>query len=667
MGLAVLLCTTRPARAAWQCGAAGSGITAEILAQDGADFVASRADCQCRFPLVMRIASSGKEVLPGAQALGVQCVDQSGNMNCGDATLGAGGAAVLVPLKGMIDCDSAPTFDLRLVDKMNALSTVECPGIKLADAFARPSFPQRADLQLKIESGQLTLRLPVPVPDMRGDPQDLGGVPAAIKAEKYQLLCRQLQASGMEPPAAAELPDASKYEAAFSRCRERTLILRRSGASAPAVTAAPTDMSSGVADLGDGGSPNDLSGAQDMRTDQGLQDMADLVSAPDQTQRDAFGPAAKVEWSASEADPAFLCSNAVSNLPARQLIPVTGLQSDRRYEVLLLAIDARGNAAPVGSIEGTPEGLSKLPDFGCGCTVGRPAAAPPAGSAALLLLMLSLGWRLRRGRRPARGGAVVLALLLWLGIGGSAQASPIGLQVNLKLGAYSPQLDTTPVLSGASLSNRVLSSGQLPDSGVGRRLMTQLEVDYLPLRGRFGQVGIGVVGGYSSLSGRSFATFRDQKGDQRTCTTDPKGASADGRVFVDNESTCLSNRETTVQVIPVQGLLVYRLDTLDRKFGVPLIPYLKGGVALHNFRVSDASGEEWGATLGMVLLAGLALNLGALEPRAQLALRRDFGIDRVTLFLEYSGSWINGLGGSSSATRLDLSEQGFNGGLGIEL
>ena len=58
MGLAVLLCTTRPARAAWQCGAAGSGITAEILAQDGADFVASRADCQCRFPLVMRIASS---------------------------------------------------------------------------------------------------------------------------------------------------------------------------------------------------------------------------------------------------------------------------------------------------------------------------------------------------------------------------------------------------------------------------------------------------------------------------------------------------------------------------------------------------------------------------------------------------------------------------------
>lgn len=655
LSLVLLLCAPR-ALLAFECTRAGvkvAGVTAEILASDGSDYVASRADCQCGFPLQVSIVNSaGAPVLAGAVSVDATC--SGGGLKCITAEIRRGGAElrVLLPALPANVCDKAPTLTVTLSDPKNAMSPLSC-ALDLAAAFARPSFPTVSNLTLLQGEGQLILLAQRGA--MSSSPGDMAqpGQGQSI-AKGYQLLCRSVQ-TGAAP--------VQNKGALFSGCRGGLLVSRGS-IERPLQESPLADL--GLTDLGDGG---DGGGAMnDGGAD--LQDAGDLLVKSDMTQRDASGAATQAVWGAADPDPGFVCSESLLAFSPSQSLTISGLTSEGSYEVVLVASDARGNAAVVSQVfTGTPLKKPANLNFACGCALGGRQAAPPAGSAVILLLAAGLCLRRRPERRARRLHLTTNRLALLVGVSAlaasSAQAAPIGLQINLKFGAYAPQLLTTPA-ADPDIADRVLTPGQLKGDGAGRRLISQLELDYLPLGGRFGQLGLGVVGGYSKISGYRPRTASGSPKDSY-CTRENGTVVLQGSAI--NESLCLSNQETTVQVIPLQGLLVYRLDTLDRKYGVPLIPYLKGGLAFHCFDVTGSS--KWGATLGMVVLAGLALNLGALEPKAQMALRRDFGIDRVTLFLEYSGSWINGFGGGARAatapTLLDLSEQGFNGGLGVEL
>lgn len=637
--------TAAPARADWECargGMSGGAVRIEVLASAGSNYRAGRADCRCGVPLTLQVATrDGAAVFAGAPQVQASC--QGGT--CGAPTVAKDGAAVLVPLSG-VACD-APAPVVVTVRDARTGATVTCTA-PLAEAFRKPSFAPLSGLLVRVESGKLTLLIPR---------QDKPPAAAAL-----QVLCRAAPPSVL--PARID-----ESRAVFSTCRERGLLLRGTGQMmAEEVPAVAQDLAAAIADLGDGG-PADLA------PDQATPDLippADLSPA----QPDSAGPRPAGVWDDSEPDPAFLCSEALSSVASRQDVTLSGLSNGTSYEFMVVASDARGNAAQVGLTRGTPVAgaLPPLDISGCGCSVG--GRAPQGRGAGLWALALLAGApclrRLRR-HRVRRAAWSVLPAALILGPAGAAQAAPIGLQFNLKFGAYAPNLDGTQGLMMQRYSDLLLTSGQVPGEGLRRRLVSHLELDYLPLRGRFGQLGLGLSAGYAAISGSAFRAFLKADGSALTCTRDRDGTLRLEAEAAD-EQTCTGGGEATLKVVPLALFLLYRLDALDRRLGVPLIPYLKAGLGYDLFFWSGAEiRSASGASAGLVALPGLALNLGALDPRAQSALQRDFGIDRVTLFLEFSYHWINGfgatptMGAGGTRTRLDLSELGFNAGLGVEL
>jgi hypothetical protein len=143
---------------------------------------------------------------------------------------------------------------------------------------------------------------------------------------------------------------------------------------------------------------------------------------------------------------------------------------------------------------------------------------------------------------------------------------------------------------------------------------------------------------------------------------------------------CISDDDDQLNVVPLSLLLSYRFDVLDRRFGFPIIPYVKVGLAYYvwwfgnsNSYVStvsttDSSGnakslDASGGSLGLTVHPGIALNLSALDPSAARAIDQEVGLNRVTAFFEMNYSWVNGFGQSR---KLDLSDTTFSAGLGFE-
>lgn len=245
--------------------------------------------------------------------------------------------------------------------------------------------------------------------------------------------------------------------------------------------------------------------------------------------------------------------------------------------------------------------------------------------------------------------------------------------------------------------------------GLSRDLMGQVEFDYHFLR-RFGELGIGFSGGYYRKTARQLAYLGvgggGASGPYTTCTPSYRGApvspedpyilptgysvgvgpGVDGRADA-IRAVCLSGDEQLLNVVPLSLMLVYRFDYLDVRWGIPLIPYMKVGLAYyiwwlgaggefvtHRNVGSGAGGlspltdatqrvELSGASWGLVLHPGLALDLGVLDRQAARILDQETGINRFTVFAELQYGWVNGFG---AANKLNLSDLTFNAGIGAE-
>jgi hypothetical protein len=124
-----------------------------------------------------------------------------------------------------------------------------------------------------------------------------------------------------------------------------------------------------------------------------------------------------------------------------------------------------------------------------------------------------------------------------------------------------------------------------------------------------GQLGLFLQVGLWKESGSS-RLCTDSEGDAVSCTSETIFDSSAG------------NDTTRLQIFPFTVGVVYRFDWLQRRLGVPLVPYGTAGLASFYWRstgggtlstFSDGgSGEGW--TLGLQAAGGLALNLNVLSP-----------------------------------------------------
>ena len=214
--------------------------------------------------------------------------------------------------------------------------------------------------------------------------------------------------------------------------------------------------------------------------------------------------------------------------------------------------------------------------------------------------------------------------------------SPQHFAFELRFGPYRPDID-----SEFDGQNRAPYRDFF---GAGRRLMTQIEVDYQILR-RFGSLGVGLGAGYFSANGNN--PLADGSG---TKTAD----------------------ESTLKIVPLSLSAVYRFDLGYEMYRIPLVPYGKLGLDYGLWWISNGNGEVAhdpsggtgrGGTLGWHAAVGLSLVLDFFEPDTARQFDAEMGVNHSHVFVEL-GHW--DLSGFGRAGQLRVGDTTWVAGLLFE-
>lgn len=189
-------------------------------------------------------------------------------------------------------------------------------------------------------------------------------------------------------------------------------------------------------------------------------------------------------------------------------------------------------------------------------------------------------------------------------------------QFELKLGSYRPFLDREPGLLGAPFTSTF---------GNGGILVFALEVDRI-LWQKYGSLGLGFSAGY----GEKYGPARLVGG------TDPIAQTTD---------------KTSIRVVPLRALAVYRMDYPALHWGVPLVPYGKAALIYMPWWITKGGGVEFasgargaGGRWGYGFTAGVSFLLDVLEPRLARDFAIDIGVVHSYLFAEYTFDTVTSFG-----------------------
>jgi hypothetical protein len=125
-----------------------------------------------------------------------------------------------------------------------------------------------------------------------------------------------------------------------------------------------------------------------------------------------------------------------------------------------------------------------------------------------------------------------------------------------------------------------------------------------------------------------------------------------------------SGGKTSLRVMPLSASIVARFDVLVDLFDLAVLPYAQAGLSYAFWRIGRGDDTEAasGATLGPRFSFGLALDLGRLDPKASLALERQFGIRGTELTVAVDRLALFGLGADHA---LQLADTTWRAGLGL--
>lgn len=215
--------------------------------------------------------------------------------------------------------------------------------------------------------------------------------------------------------------------------------------------------------------------------------------------------------------------------------------------------------------------------------------------------------------------------------------------VGIKLGPYTPDID-----SQSTMTN---SAGQGPYKAMfgGAQVMPELDFDRFLWSG-FGQVGVGISVAYMQKSAHPFVIPSDPNDPDR-----PRS----------------SGDTTAFHLLPIAVTAVYRFSWLDDEYGIPIVPYVRGGVGYYvwwstiNGHVSSNTmgfGKADGASAGLVGAAGIAIRAERIDATAARAMHES-GIAHAGFYGEVNAGWVDGFGKS---TKLDVGALTWFAGIEME-
>ncbi|MBS1120877.1 MAG: hypothetical protein H6Q90_3105 [Deltaproteobacteria bacterium] len=391
-------------------------------------------------------------------------------------------------------------------------------------------------------------------------------------------------------------------------------------------------------------------------------------------------------------DPAYICGT-VDNGTA-QSMTINGLSNDTEYTVALVAVDFYGNA--VGTYFSRTVVPRPVTDFwedvhdrggkieGGLCSTSSPASLPG------MLLILALPWLWRRRHRIVRGrltrtATLVggLAILLVPGRARADDAYPywdegddssgglddgedlVKWHAGVKLGPYTPDIDNQLGINPMSkqgpyqaMFGNYFLDGKAHDAHVYQVLPT-LDVDRIIWRGS-GQLGIGGTLGYLQKTAYAYLA--------NTSPDDPR-----------RERSATS--KNTFRLIPFAATVTYRATQLDDLYGIPVVPYVRGGLSYYLWWLKGPSGslakvctdggmetssckgdKAYGGTLGFQGSIGLSLRLERIDADAARSMRQS-GLNHAGFYGELTYAKVDGFG---SDTKLSVGDATWFAGVDFE-
>jgi hypothetical protein len=211
--------------------------------------------------------------------------------------------------------------------------------------------------------------------------------------------------------------------------------------------------------------------------------------------------------------------------------------------------------------------------------------------------------------------------------------SPKNAALEIKLGSYRPLIDSDPALGGQT---------PYADTFGGDMLLFEIEGDRQIFQ-KFGSAAVGFSIGYAEKYGWATA---------------PAG------------STSQVAERTALFVLPLKLMGVYRLDVAAVRYGVPLVPYVKLGLAYTPWWITKGGGVEFangrrgaGGNWGYTAVLGLSVMLDFFDPRLARDFDSDLGVNHSYLFAEYVHEDVNDFGNPQA---LNLSSRHWMFGLTLE-
>ncbi|MBA3542076.1 MAG: hypothetical protein H0T79_20845 [Deltaproteobacteria bacterium] len=204
--------------------------------------------------------------------------------------------------------------------------------------------------------------------------------------------------------------------------------------------------------------------------------------------------------------------------------------------------------------------------------------------------------------------------------------------VGVRVGPYTPEIDDQ--LGG-------MAPGPYKQMFGGYSIVPMLDIDRILWRG-FGQLGIGGNIGFMSKKERAWLDGSDP--------ADPDRPRAMGD-------------ENKFRLIPLALSAVYRFSYLDDVYGIPIVPYVKAGLAYYIWWVDAPNGDfaytcksgtgpscdkntAAGASLGFQGSIGLAIRAERIDKGAANSMHES-GIEHAGFYAELSMAKVNGFGDSS--------------------
>lgn len=227
------------------------------------------------------------------------------------------------------------------------------------------------------------------------------------------------------------------------------------------------------------------------------------------------------------------------------------------------------------------------------------------------------------------------------------QAGLIKWHAGIRLGPYVPDID----------KQFGMSPGPYEQMFGGFHVLPMLDVDRILWTG-YGQVGVGVSLGYMSKNARAFVLGSDPADPER-----PRDRAA----------------RNTFRLVPFALTGTYRFTALDDDYGIPVVPYIRAGLAYYLWWIKAPGGglasvckdptaemcsknKALGASLGVTGSIGLAIRAERIDASTAMSMQQS-GIQHAGIYAELSIAKVDGFGSDS---KLSVGDKTWFAGVDFE-